>query len=165
MFRIVLYRWYYIAESFPRSELYFSVAQQYLQSETGAPKLESVQARLIECLYLLSSSRANVAYSKFGMLMSMAITLGLHRRKRRGGSRDEMELIEHECRKRAFWAVYMLDRYLSVMGGRPRLLQDEDMDQDFPERVNDDEDLTSDGIRDRSGPFDSVMDAPIAHAK
>jgi hypothetical protein len=137
---------------------------QFQQIEAEAPKLEHVQSRLIECLYLLSSSRANEVYSKFGTLVSMAITLGLHRRKKYAGHRHEMDWIEHESRKRAFWAIYILDRYLSVMGGRPRLLQDEDINQDFPNRA-DDEDVTSEGIRTRFGSFDSVMDAPLMHIR
>jgi hypothetical protein len=90
------------------------------------------------------------------------ITLGLHRRKRPGGYRSEMGVIEHECRKRTFWAAYVLDRYLSVMGGRPRTLQDFDTDQDFPARV-DDAELTSDGIKLQDDQFDCEMDAPIMH--
>ncbi len=144
--------------------MYLVVAQQNLQLELGFPKLESVQARLIECFYLLSSSRANEVYSKFGTLVSMAITLGLHRRKRRHGYKHEVGLVEDECRKRAFWAIYLLDRYLSVMGGRPRLLQDEDNDQDFPESL-DDKDIISGAVQSRPVKFDCVMDAPIAHAK
>jgi hypothetical protein len=92
------------------------------------------------------------------------ITLGLHRRKRPGGYRSEMGVIEHECRKRTFWAAYVLDRYLSVMGGRPRTLQDFDTDQDFPARV-DDAELTSDGIKLQDDQFDCEMDAPIMHIK
>lgn len=149
---------------FNSTETFLAAAQQRLQSERGAPSLESIQARLIECLYLLSTPRANEAYLKFGTIASMIVTLGLHRRKRRGGYKFEIGPIEHECRKRAFWAAYTIDRYLSVMGGRPRVIQDFDIDQDFPENVND-EDLTATGVRHRSEPFDSFMDAPIMHAK
>lgn len=94
----------------------------------------------------------------------MIITLGLHRRKRNGGYNFEIGLIEHECRKRTFWIAYILDRYLSLMGGRPRIIQDFDIDQELPARV-DDIDLTDSEIRTRVGLFDSQMDAPLMHIK
>ncbi|RFU33821.1 hypothetical protein B7463_g2490, partial [Scytalidium lignicola] len=146
------------------TSIFLAAAQQRLQRETGAPNLESVQARLIECLYLLSTSRANEAYVKFGTAVSMIITLGLHRRKRHSRYTVENGLIDQECQKRTFWAAYTIDRYLSVMGGRPRILQDFDIDQGLPERV-DDEDLTAAGIIHRPEPFDTLMDAPIMHSK
>ncbi|EXJ75498.1 uncharacterized protein A1O5_00004 [Cladophialophora psammophila CBS 110553] len=145
-------------------ELFLEAAQRRLQRECGAPTLDSVQARLVECLHLLSTRYANEVYSKFGTTVALIITLGLHRRKRPGGYRSEMGAVEHECRKRTFWAAYVLDRYLSVMGGRPRNLQDFDTDQDFPARVHDDE-LTSESIKFRDDQFDCEMDAPIMHIK
>ncbi|KAH8807373.1 fungal-specific transcription factor domain-containing protein [Xylogone sp. PMI_703] len=146
------------------TNMFLAVAQQRLQRETGAPNLESVQARLIECLYLLSTSQANEAYVKFGTAVSMIITLGLHRRKRSSRYKVENGPIDQECQKRTFWAAYTIDRYLSVMGGRPRILQDFDIDQELPKRI-DDEDLTAAGIIPRSEPFDTLMDAPIMHSK
>ncbi len=135
-----------------------------MQQDTVHPTLESVQSPLLECFYLLSTSRSNEAYIKFGGLVQIIITLGYHRRKRRTGYNSDTGPVEAECRKRAFWAAYVLDRYLSVMGGRPRLFQDPDLDQGFPERVND-EDLTTNGTKPRRGPFDCIMDASIMHIK
>ncbi|OAL19671.1 hypothetical protein AYO22_09543 [Fonsecaea multimorphosa] len=149
---------------YKQSELFLEAAQRRLQREGGEPTLASVQARLVECLHLLSTRHANEVYSKFGTTVALIITLGLHRRKRPGGYRSEVGAVEHECRKRAFWVAYVLDRYLSVMGGRPRTLQDFDTDQDFPARLHDDE-LTFEGIKPRDGQFDCDMDAPIAHIK
>ncbi|KIW26596.1 uncharacterized protein PV07_06415 [Cladophialophora immunda] len=156
--------YHYLTDISKFSEQFLEAAQRRLQREGGAPTLDSVQARLVECLYLLSTRHANEVYSKFGTTVALIITLGLHRRKRSGGYRSEIGAVEHECRKRAFWVAYVLDRYLSVMGGRPRTLQDFDTDQDFPARVHDDE-LTFEGIKPRSGYFDCDMDAPIMHIK
>ncbi|OAP56571.1 hypothetical protein AYL99_08683 [Fonsecaea erecta] len=146
-------------------ESFLEAAQRRLQKESGAPSLDSVQARLVECLHLLSTRHANEVYSKFGTTVALIITLGLHRRRRPGGYKSEIGAVEHECRKRAFWAAYVLDRYLSVMGGRPRTLQDFDTDQDFPARVHDDE-LTFEGTKPRDGQFDYwPVSAPIALLK
>ncbi|KAJ5624345.1 hypothetical protein N7510_000654 [Penicillium lagena] len=153
-----------IGESLNKSVEYHAYACECLQDDLRFPTLESVQARLVECYYLLSTAQANEVYSKFGMLVSMAVTIGLHRQKRRHGYKTEIGLLEQECRKRAFWATYILDRYLSVMAGRPRLLQDHDHDQDVPS-ILDDEALTTDGVGQRPKHSDSVMDAANAHAE
>ncbi|TKA82449.1 hypothetical protein B0A49_00048 [Cryomyces minteri] len=57
-----------------------------------------------------------------------------------------------------------MDRYLSVMLGRPRIFHDEDIDQEYPERVNDD-DMTTTGISSKPKGDDCVMDAPVLHAQ
>lgn len=58
----------------------------------------------------------------------------------------------------------MLDRYLSVMFGRPRLLHDEDIDQDLPDEINDEDMLQEDPER-RTGSADCMMIASILHFK
>lgn len=64
--------------TFTSSDTYYVAARQYMQDAIGCPKLESVQALLVECFFLLSSSRANEVYSKCGTLVAMAVTLGKH---------------------------------------------------------------------------------------
>lgn len=70
--------------------------------------------------------------------------------------------LEHELRKRIFWSAYTLDKYLSIMFGRPRLLHDEDIDQEFPDQMNDD-DLLQDDPAKRTGSPDCMMTASILH--
>jgi hypothetical protein len=88
--------------------------------------------------------------------------LGLHRKcavnpSKKGGSCYELEI-----RKRIFWSVYVLDKYLSIMFGRPRLLHDEDIDQELPDEMNDDDLLEEDPAR-RTGSQDSMMIASVLH--
>ena len=51
---------------------------------------------------------------------------GLNRAHKPSESQD---LVEIECERRVFWAVYVMDKYLSSALGRPQLLRDEDIDQ------------------------------------
>jgi Fungal specific transcription factor domain len=92
------------------------------------------------------------------------MALGLHRKRLNNDFAKTAKYIDNECRKRVFWSAYTLDRYLSVMLGRPRLFQDEDIDQDLPDRVND-EDMTPTGILVKRKRNDCLMDAPVLHAK
>ncbi|KAI9932472.1 hypothetical protein ASPWEDRAFT_22249 [Aspergillus wentii DTO 134E9] len=148
-------------EGWRHSEIYFTMAEQRLSYEAGAPTLRSVQSRFLMVLYFLCSSRANRAWFTFGTMVQLMMCLGLHRKQ----SVSEWATPDHivlECQKRIFWCAYTLDKYLSLILGRPRLLQDEDVDQELPTAVNDD-DLKA--MESRPQPTkDCVMNAPILHS-
>ncbi|KAL4928816.1 transcription factor domain-containing protein [Aspergillus undulatus] len=142
------------------SELYFVKAEQLLSEETGAPTLQSAQARFLMVLYLLSSSRANKAWFTLGTAIQLMMALGLHSRRSRRDHNGE-NLVQRECRRRIIWGSYTLDKYLSVILGRPRLWHDGDVDEELPARVND-IDLSPTSIQ--APKRDCVMDAPVFHA-
>lgn len=136
-------------------------ARQILIDEKGKLRLESIQARLAVCLYLLHTSRPNEAWYAFGTTAQMSVALGIHRTSQ---ARDQDDSVTRECRKRTFWAVATLDIYLSVMLGRPPLLHADDFDQQYPEDV-DDEELVSKDSRISLDDKDSVEKASILHSK
>jgi hypothetical protein len=151
-----------------RSDQLFCAGMRLTDAEMGFPRLESAQARLIQVLYLLQTSRMNKGWYTFGNAFHITLSLGMHRR--RDEKRDfpftsrRQNYITSECYKRTFWAAYIIDRYLSVVFGRPRLYQDDDIDQDFPDNVND-EDMTPQGPSISDDPADCYIDALIFHAK
>lgn len=139
------------------------VASKYMSSmESGPPRLETIQARLGQCLYLLSSSRANECWYSFGTALQLAAAMGLHRKWYGKTSKSGSPYLEQELRKRIFWSAYILDKYLSIMFGRPRLLHDEDIDQEFPDQMND-EDMSQEDPAKRTGAPDGMMIASILH--
>jgi hypothetical protein len=91
------------------------------------------------------------------------MALGLHRK--RFVHSPSVGLIESECQKRVFWSAYILDRYLSVMKGRPRIFRDEDIDQDYPANVSDSDMVYSDPEMLKALPTHGLMEATISHAK
>lgn len=113
-------------------------AKRLLENEPGPPSLTSVQARIGMCLNLLSTYRLTECRYCFSFAVTVATALGIHRRQ----SSTKVNPLEAECRKRTFWSLYVLDGYLSVMLGRPRLLRDDDIDQLYPQNI-DDHDLVS----------------------
>jgi len=132
--------------------------------EMGPARLESIQARLAQCLYLMSSSRTNQAWYLFGTTAQLILALGLHNQRYSRSAHPRNCLIEAECRKRVFWSAYTLDKYFNIILGRPGIFRDEDVDQQFPARVNDSE-LGSDKSDSRSRWTQCVMDAPVYHIK
>lgn len=110
--------------SFP----FFQAAEEHLKNETGEITLSSIQARLLQCYYLLSRARINQCYSIFGTVVNLVHVTGLHRKQDREHTSNR-DLIIFECRKRVFWSAHILDKYLSSALGRPQKFHEEDIDQ------------------------------------
>src|SRR3954463_8749879 len=78
---------------------YFLAAEEQLKGETGKTHLTSIQARLLQCYYLLSRSRIHQSYSIFGTVVTFIHVAGLHRKH----TRDEAaSSLETEYRRRVF---------------------------------------------------------------
>lgn len=157
------------AQSLARSDRLFCEGMRLIRREKGLPRLESAQARLVQVLYLLTTSRLNRGWYVFGEALQIISALGLHRRASRklqlASGHDGADYIHSQCRKRTFWTAYILDHYLGVILGRPRHYHDEDIDQDFPDGIND-EDMRPDASSSRiDSNIDSHLDALIFHAK
>lgn len=148
------------------NDSYFYAAMMLTESETGFPTMESVQARLLQVLYLLQTGRMNKAWYTFGNAYQIISSLGLHRKRLRQGAFGEqaMDYIAQQCAKRVFWTAYIIDKYLSVVLGRPRLIHDEEIDQEFPDLVND-EDIGPDGITNQEAREECHVSSLIFHAK
>ncbi|KAL2136921.1 hypothetical protein VTI74DRAFT_82 [Chaetomium olivicolor] len=156
--------------SLARSDRLFCEGARLSSEEKGLPRLESAQARLIQVLYLLTTSRLNRGWYVFGEALQIISALGLHRRASRklqlaSGNHAATDYIQSQCRKRTFWTAYILDHYLGIILGRPRHYHDEDIDQDFPDAIND-EDMQADASASRfDSNLDCHLDALIFHAK
>lgn len=145
------------------SARYFFAAEHQLSKERGAVRLASVQARLLQCFYLLTQSRINHCWSLFGTTAHLALAIGLNRGRRYDASAT-VDFVELESRRRTFWVAYSLDKYLSAALGRPRTYKDEDIDQELPTVVND-SDLHPQYIAPSTSKSPSHMMAPVEHIK
>ncbi|KAE8307280.1 hypothetical protein BDV41DRAFT_582504 [Aspergillus transmontanensis] len=124
---------------------YFRAANQQLAKEQGPVRLASVQARLCQCLWLLSQSRINHCWSLFGTVARLIFALGLHRN--RHASSSSMTRLEIECR-------------------RPDFLDDKDIDQKLPSCVEDEEVQDSmEGTASYASQGLSAMFGPVSYAK
>ncbi|APA13245.1 hypothetical protein SS1G_13789 [Sclerotinia sclerotiorum 1980 UF-70] len=119
-------------EPLDTSMLHFHLADEQLRSETGPPQLASIQARLLQCYYLLAKGRINQCWSTFGTVVSLIFALGIQRKH---SQKDVISLIDIECQKRVFWAAFTLDKYLSYVLHRPQLIELENTDQDMPKLI------------------------------
>lgn len=148
--------------SLNESDALFRESLELTKSETGMPRLDSAQARLIQVFYLLMTCRMNQAWFTFGTVLQLVSSLGLHRRDRR--PRQDRDYVYRQCQKRTFWTTYILDKYFGVLMGRPQHFHDDDIDQDYPDCVND-EDMTATGYRISEDPDDCLIEAFVENAK
>lgn len=99
------------------------------QALTDESSVESLQAVISVELFLLSMLRYNAAARLQGLAARMAFQLRLHRCPMRLNAfpREEAQL-----RKRLFWSMYCLDRYISIRLGIPLSIRDGDVDVCWP---------------------------------
>lgn len=114
------------------------MARKQLEKESSKATLNSLQARLLMTHYLLNHSRMHEAWSSFGIISRQAQALRLHRESKS----PQMSSSENESRKRLFWSVYIYDRLLSSIFGRPAAIHDDDIDQEECQFADDDEEAT-----------------------
>ncbi|KAH7411402.1 fungal-specific transcription factor domain-containing protein [Cadophora sp. MPI-SDFR-AT-0126] len=136
---------------------YFQAAEDQLKKETGEIQLPTIQARLLQCIFLCSRSRIHHCWSIFTVTTGLIFAKGLQRQDR---CSDNDDMIEVECQKRAFWFAYTMDKHLSSSLGRPSLIKNEDIDQDLP-RIVEDIDLSSTGLLTMSDGVHSSMKATV----
>ncbi|KAK6855259.1 hypothetical protein PG995_008791 [Apiospora arundinis] len=156
--------------SLQKADRYYSMAASLIETEVGMPCLESAQARLVQVLYLLQTSRMNKAWYLLGSTWHVAAALELHRQQGRKRGTSPPDYITLQGQRRTFWVAYTIDVYLSVVLGRPRHIHDDDVDQELPAAINDDE-MSPEGpvahIDREEGDeeTDSNMESVIAHAQ
>lgn len=104
---------------------------QEIQSLLAEPTtLPMLQAAFTAQLALTSLLRLNAASRVGGAITRMAFHLGLHRCPGRFNcfSNEEMSI-----RRRLFWSIYSLERYLSQALGIPLGIRDDDIDVCYPD--------------------------------
>ena len=115
------------------SELVFQSyedAVDSLQSVLSRPtSLLCLQAAISVQLFLVSMLRLNAASRLGGLVIRMALQLGLHRCPSRYPSFSQSQ---RELRQRIFWSLYAIDRFICQSMGLPLGIHDDDIDVCYP---------------------------------
>lgn len=96
---------------------------------TEESSISSLQALVSVQLFLITMHRYNAAARLEGLAIRMAFQLGLHRCPLRTPSAADKEV---ELRKRLFWSVYCIDRYICIRLGTPLGVRSDETDMCFP---------------------------------
>jgi hypothetical protein len=108
----------------------YDAAVDSLQHVLSRPTtLQSLQAAISVQLFLVSMLRLNAASRLGGLVIRMALQLGLHRCPTRFPA---FTISEKENRQRIFWSLYTIDRFICQSMGLPLSLHDDDVDVCYP---------------------------------
>jgi hypothetical protein len=91
--------------------------------------IQSLQAALSVQLFLVSMLRLNAASRLGGLIIRMALQMGLHRCSNRYPS---FSSAQRELRHRIFFSLYCIDRFICQSTGLPLSLRDDDIDVCYP---------------------------------
>lgn len=105
-------------------------AQSALKSSSPYARIEAI---MLLILYdLRTSSRSSVWYT-IGLAMRICVDLGLHRETQYRAMRPH----DAQLRRRLFWSVYLVERYVSWSLGRPFSVAEKDIDANIPAEMDD----------------------------
>ncbi|KAL2833813.1 fungal-specific transcription factor domain-containing protein [Aspergillus cavernicola] len=110
----------------------FYAKSRQLQDIAECRDITSLQAIVFMNLFLLSSNRTSTCYTYLSASLSIALRMGLHR-----SLKTDQNLISQEMRKRLFWTLYLLVNEVAAFCGMPKLLDDDEIDQELPTEAND----------------------------
>jgi hypothetical protein len=96
---------------------------------TEESSILSLQALVSVQLFLISMHRYNAASRLEGLAVRIVFQLGLHRCPHRTTTAPDKEA---ELRKRLFWSIYCIDRYICIRLGTPLGIRSDEMGVCFP---------------------------------
>ncbi|WWD03563.1 hypothetical protein V865_001617 [Kwoniella europaea PYCC6329] len=135
--------------------------------------LKDININQVQCLTLMAAFQASVnampmSWLLAGQALRVAQDLGLHR----STSRLPIPFAEKQLRSRCWWAIYGLERMMSISLGRPLGVDDLDIDVSYPAEIDDEglERMAQDGtptslVSGTEEPLGSTMSGFIALTK
>ncbi|RAH63198.1 Zn(II)2Cys6 transcription factor [Aspergillus piperis CBS 112811] len=93
----------------------------------------NIEALMLLVLYHMRTSSATRVWYLIGLAMRICIDLGLHRESQY----QKMRPYEGQMRRRLFWSVYLVERYVAWSLGRPFSVPEEDIDVHAPADLDD----------------------------
>ncbi|KAK6595323.1 fungal specific transcription factor domain-containing protein [Botrytis cinerea] len=117
----------------PQTPLYQAIKHYCLEVETSnVPSLPILQAEILIALYEMGHGIYPAAYLTIGACARYAYALGINCNKRLN-VRRVLTMVEMEERRRVWWAIVILDRFVSIGSpGRPFATSDPNIDDTLP---------------------------------
>ncbi len=94
--------------------------------------LATLQCLVLASLYCMQTGAAGLSEFK-GLAVGIAYKLGLHQCQKRFNNGP----LAAETRKKAFWTLYVVDCFSAASMGSPQLLQDADIETEYPIAIDD----------------------------
>ncbi|GAB1740482.1 hypothetical protein NU219Hw_g5585t1 [Hortaea werneckii] len=104
-----------IPEDQDPGRLFYDAAQTLTGDVLQSSSLTSVQAAFVLSVYLLPASAFSAAFVYMGLALRKAMALELHRE----ASDPATSAVDRESRRRLWWAIYSLERTLTIKLNKP----------------------------------------------
>lgn len=116
------------SEHLDRAEVFYLNAKSLNDPMTGFEDQDfwSIQALLLMSVYMLAKSKRNTAFALLGMATRSAQALGLHREE----TLVIFGLEEQKARKNLWRSLFVMDRLLACLLGRPTAISESDCSGD-----------------------------------
>lgn len=108
---------------------YLRIVRSYVDHLVSTTSLQNIQALMLLQLYYHNAGERNASWMYLGCAARMAIALGMHRE----GANVGFDALEQNIRKQIFWTVYVFERNLSIIFGRPSAFEEREITISFPE--------------------------------
>lgn len=122
-----------LSGTLPHTRLSYFRAGRNQIDLTNCLNMGSLQATLFIIMYLQSSGRLSACHSYIAVANASALQMGIHRSAASRG----LDPVEHETRKRVFWALQTMDTCVTTILGLAKTLSDDQFDQELPLEVGD----------------------------
>ncbi|KAK1225643.1 Gypsy retrotransposon integrase-like protein 1 [Marasmius sp. AFHP31] len=112
---------------------WFEQLQSHHTCAFKSPCLYELQFHCLTAMYILGTSSPSSSWNMIGIGIRRGVELGAHRRTVDGHKLT----VDDEQKKRTFWVLVVLDRFVCNFLGRPSAIRDEDFDLDLPIECDD----------------------------
>ena len=107
---------------------FFLRARYFLRQLPQKLSVNGLKALILAQLYCFSEENYDLLWTYKVQSVGWALKLGLHRNQKK----MKLGPLTTEMRKRVFWSLYVMDAFSSAVVGLPKMLDDRQIDTEFP---------------------------------
>ena len=107
---------------------FFRRARYYLRQLQWQPSVHGLKALILAQVYAFQEENYDLLWHYKTLAVGWAYQHGLHRNQKK----MKLGPLTTEMRKRVFWSLYVLDTISSAIVGLPKMLDDNQIDAEFP---------------------------------
>ncbi|KAF8929043.1 hypothetical protein BGZ47_001296 [Haplosporangium gracile] len=122
----------------PPCTIFYERAKHFIKDEYDTSQMATIQAFLLMAVQQMGFCESQRAWLYIGMAVRMAQGMGLNKEP----SEQEMSRNRLQCelRKRTWWSIYVIERFICAGLGRPLTITHKDCEADFPQYEDDESD-------------------------
>ncbi|KAG0290170.1 hypothetical protein BGZ97_006247, partial [Linnemannia gamsii] len=122
----------------PPCTIFYERAKHFIKDEYDNSQMATVQAFLLMAVQQMGFCESQRAWLYIGMAVRMAQGMGLN--KEPSEQEQSRNRLQCELRKRTWWSIYVIERFICAGLGRPLTITHRDCETGFPQYEDDESD-------------------------